>query len=92
MSEMAERIEEALRRIEDFEAVQRGAEPEAIADAVLCLQASVGIDEEARVALREGLEESDRSRQAGPILLGVLIGLFAADSGPIGAPAADLGV
>lgn len=53
---MAERIEEALARIDDFEAVQRGAGPEGLADAVLCLQASVGIDDEARLAFREGLE------------------------------------
>jgi hypothetical protein len=70
MNGMAERIEEALARIEDFEAVQRGAGPEGPADAVLCLQASVGIDDEARLALREGLERSDRSGQPGPILMG----------------------
>lgn len=91
MSEMAQRIEEALARIEDFEAVQHGAGPEGLADAVLCLQASVGIDDEARLALRGGLERSDRLGQTGPILLGLVMGLLAADVGPIDSALADLG-
>lgn len=88
---MAERIEEALARIEDFEAVQHGAGPEGLADAVLFLQASVGIDDEARLAFREGLERSDRSKQTGPILLGLVVGLLAADLGRIDPTLADLG-
>jgi hypothetical protein len=90
MSNMAEKIEEALARIEDFESVQRGADPEALPDAVLCLQAAVGIDDGARVALRDGLENLERSGQTGPILLGLVIGLLAADVGPVDAALPDL--
>jgi hypothetical protein len=68
-------IAEAFDRIEDFIAVQGS---EISIEAVNLLQASVGIDEEARATFRDRVEALDSKCRAGQVLLGVIVGLLAA--------------
>jgi hypothetical protein len=70
---------EAFDRIDDFLAVQG---PALDRDAVLALQAAVGVDEESRAVIRarvEALTDSGHGVATGSLLLGILVGLFAAD-------------
>jgi hypothetical protein len=72
-------LDEAFDRIDDFLAVQGSALNR---DAVLALQASVGVDDESRAVIREraaALADAGHGVAGGSLLLGILVGLFAAD-------------
>lgn len=74
MSDVAQSLEQALDQIDAFKAIH---EPGGVTlDAVLCLQESVGIDDDSRVLIHERLYENGGggSHQ----FLGVIIGLLAA--------------
>jgi hypothetical protein len=75
---MDDGIEAGFDRLSDFLAVQ-GAMPSM--EAVLNLQAAVGIDDDERVLIRERLDALGCGETAGAVLLGVLVGLFAAVDG-----------
>ena len=72
---MGDGIASAFDRLEDFLAIQ-GAMPSM--EAVLNLQAAVGIDDEERILIRERVDALSCGEDAGAVLLGVLVGLFAA--------------
>jgi hypothetical protein len=72
---MTDGIASGFDRLEDFLAVQ-GAMPSMAA--VLNLQAAVGIDDQARNLIRARAESLGCDEDAGAVLLGVLVGLFAA--------------
>ena len=74
---------EAFDRIDDFLAVQG---PALDREAVLALQAAVGVDEESRAVIRArvaALEGSGHGVATGSLLLGILVGLFAAEDAAI---------
>jgi phosphoglycolate phosphatase-like HAD superfamily hydrolase len=71
-------LDQAFDRIERFVAVQG---PTPTMDAVLALQEAVGIDDEARGVIREriaALAETGQGSATGSVLLGIIVGLFAA--------------
>jgi hypothetical protein len=68
-------IASGFDRLDDFLAIQ-GAMPSM--EAVLNLQAAVGIDEDERLLIRERVDALGCGETAGAVLLGVLVGLFAA--------------
>jgi hypothetical protein len=71
-------IARAFDRLDDFLAVQG---PAPALDAVLALQQAVGIDAGERAVIRERvatLTGASDGAAAGPVLLGILVGLFAA--------------
>jgi dienelactone hydrolase len=71
-------LQHAFDRIDDFLAVQA---PALRPDAILALQEAVGVDDGARAVIRDRLARlaaAGHSAAAGPVLLGVLVGLFAA--------------
>ena len=72
---MGDGIASAFDRLEDFLAIQ-GAMPSM--EAVLNLQAAVGIDDDERMLIRERVDALGCGESAGAVLLGVLVGLFAA--------------
>jgi hypothetical protein len=68
----------AFDRIDDFLTVQGSGLDR---DAVLALQAAVGVDEESRAVIRarvDALQDSGHGVATGSLLLGILVGLFAA--------------
>jgi hypothetical protein len=68
----------AFDRLDDFLTVQG---PRPGPDAVLALQQAVGIDADERAVIRErvaALTGAGDGEAAGPVLLGILVGLFAA--------------
>jgi hypothetical protein len=70
----------AFDRIDDFLAVQ-GPSPER--DAVLALEEAVGVDAVSRAVIRArvaALAEAGHGAASGSVLLGILVGLFAAES------------
>jgi hypothetical protein len=72
----APRLDKAFDRIDDFVAVQG---PAISVEAVDRLQEAVGVDEGARAVIRGRIADlGDAS--AGSVLLGVLVGLMAADA------------
>lgn len=71
-------LESGFDRLEDFLAVQ-GAMPSMAA--VLRLQEAVGIEDEERSLIHERSESLGAAEHTGAVLLGVLVGLFAAESG-----------
>lgn len=74
MGDVAKSLEQALDQIEAFKAIH---EPGGVPmDAVMCLQESVGIDDDSRVLIRERLYESGDG--GSHEFLGVIIGLLAA--------------
>jgi hypothetical protein len=76
-------LAEAFDRIDDFLAVQG---PSLDRDAVVALQAAVGVDDESRAVIRErvaALVDSGHGVAGGSLLLGILLGLFAADGGAV---------
>lgn len=75
---MTDRLAAALKRVEDFNAVQANGGPDELEAAVLCLQQAVGIDQDSRVVLCEGIERISSMENAGGILLGLIVGLLAA--------------
>jgi hypothetical protein len=68
----------AFDRIDDFVAVQTAARGGITADAVGLLQAAVGIAEEERGTIRERVAGVSPGAHAGSVLLGILVGLLAA--------------
>ena len=76
MSDVPISLEQAFDQIEAFRSIH---EPAGVtADAVLCLQEAVGIDEATRVLIRRGLFEELTSRERAATFLGLIIGLLAA--------------
>jgi hypothetical protein len=70
----------AFDRIDDFLAVQ-GSAP--ACDAVLALEAAVGLDDAARTVIRArvgALADAGHAPAAGSVVLGILVGLFAAEA------------
>ena len=65
--------------MDDFLAVQSG-DGEISLDAVECLQAAVGIEGDARRLFKGRLAQVSKSAQAGQVLLGVIVGLLAAEA------------
>jgi hypothetical protein len=76
---MPDGIDRAFDRLDDFVAVQ-GSHP--TMESVLALQAAVGIDDGERAVIRDRVAALGYSDRAGSILLGLLVGLFAAQDGP----------
>jgi len=68
-------LTEAFDRLEDFLAVWSDGIP---LDALECLQESVGIDDELRGLFARRLESLQPDAHAGAVLLGVILGLSAA--------------
>ncbi len=79
MASMSSELQHAFDRLADFEAVQRGRSMEELIEAVCLLQESVGIDEQARALIRDRLGQRGRVDGAGTVLLGVIVGLMAAE-------------
>ena len=69
-------INGAFDRIDDFLSVQSRAPS---VEAVTRLQEAVGIDDDERAAIRERLEAIGQREHAGGVLLGVILGLLAAE-------------
>jgi hypothetical protein len=77
--EVTEALADAFNRVDDFLAVQSGRggiSP----DSVECLQAAVGIDGDARRLFAERLARVSEAAQPGQVLLGVIVGLLAAEA------------
>ena len=74
---MVDGINGAFDRIDNFLSVQS---PAPSVDAVMRLQEAVGIDDAERVAIRGRLEAIGQREHAGAVLLGVILGLFAAEA------------
>ena len=72
---LAGALNEAFDRLDAFEAVQRADQEEITLEAVLLLQAAAGIDTAEREALAARMSGHAHH---GSVLLGVLVGLFAA--------------
>jgi len=72
---MPDGVATGFDRLDDFLSVQGSMPP---LDAVLRLQEAVGIDDGERRVIRDRLEALDARAQAGAVLLGILVGLFAA--------------
>jgi hypothetical protein len=71
-------VEEAFDRMQDFLAVQAAnGLPLKLAE-VLCLQESVGVDDETRVVFARRLSEVQPDSPPGAVLFGLLVGLSAA--------------
>lgn len=68
-------IATAFDRIDDFLSVQG---QQLSSEAVDLLQRSVGIEEETRAVIADRLELFDAEDGSGPVLLGVIVGLLAA--------------
>jgi hypothetical protein len=71
-------LDAAFDRIDDFVAVQG---PAISVDAVNLLQEAVGVDADARAVIRERIAALG-SAAGGSVLLGVLVGLLAAETRP----------
>jgi hypothetical protein len=70
-------LEAAFDRIDAFLAVQG---PAPSGDAVLALQAAAGVDARGRAVVRDRVRAlTGDGAVAAPVLLGVLVGVFAAD-------------
>jgi len=70
----------AFDRIDDFLAVQG---PAPARDAVLALEAAVGLDDASRALIRSrvtALADAGHAPAAGSVVLGILVGLFAAEA------------
>lgn len=73
-------LDSAFDRIADFQAVQGGSSADELLAAVIRLQESVGIADEPRALIAERLNRIDGSSRApGHVLLGVIVGLMAAE-------------
>jgi hypothetical protein len=80
MAERRDDLDAAFDRIEDFLAVQAGRSGGEMMDAVECLQLAVGIDEQARRVFADRLKQVSEAAHPGGVLLGVILGLFAAEA------------
>ena len=78
MDDLSNRLSVALSRIDDFRAVQHGADRDELAAAVLRLQEAVGIDGESRQVLCEGIDRLHFEQQAVGVLFGLVLGLLVA--------------
>jgi hypothetical protein len=77
VAEIADSFERALDRIDEFRAIH---EPDGVTiEAVLCLQKAVGIADPSREVLRGRVRDgADGPSEPGQLLLGVIVGLLAA--------------
>lgn len=76
------RLEGAFDRIDDFIAVQLAGNGTLTTDSVNLLQESLGVDEAQRAVVRDRvalLRASGHNASAASVLLGVLVGIFAAE-------------
>ena len=78
---LVQSLNSAFDRIADFVAVQADESGWIELDAVLCLQEAVGIGTAERDAFAQRLADVQPNAHAGAVLLGVLLGLFAAEDG-----------
>lgn len=77
VSDVTDNLGQALDRIDAFRAIH---EPGGVSiEAVQCLMEAVGIDEEGRALVKERVFEAEHIRDGAATLLGVIIGLLAAD-------------
>lgn len=77
---LAGRLEDAFDRIDDFIVVQVGGTASITLDSVNLLQESLGVEEAQRAVIRERVAElraRGHGANAGSVLLGVLVGMFA---------------
>jgi hypothetical protein len=72
-------LTQAFDRLDDFVSIQRAAGG-ITGDAVLLLQQAVGIDDPERATIRERVESLARA-DPGSALLGIILGLLAAELG-----------
>ena len=80
MDDLTTSLAQALDRIADFQAVQVGRSPDQLGEAVELLQESVGILDRDRQVIRDHLDEIRGSSAApGHVLLGIIVGLTAAE-------------
>jgi hypothetical protein len=79
VSEIADSLARAFDRIDDFWAVQKGSSFEELREAVLLLQQAVGIEDESRRLIHDRLQGLDGFQNASGVVLGVIVGLFAAE-------------
>jgi hypothetical protein len=80
VSEIAEPLERAFRRLNDFATVQSGTDHDDLLAAVERLMESVGIADDSRVVLCERIAaiQGVRDADVGQITFGVIAGLMAA--------------
>jgi hypothetical protein len=71
-------LQEAFDRMQDFLAVQAADGLPLELAQVLCLQESVGVDDQTRAVFARCLGEVQPNAPAGAVLLGLLVGLSAA--------------
>jgi len=80
IDEITASLARAFDRIDDFQAVQAGRMGEELCEPVIRLQESVGIVDDSRALLRERLDGiKGASTAPGSVLLGVIVGLMAAE-------------
>ena len=80
MNDLTDSLAQALDRIADFQAVHSGRPPDQLREAVELLQESVGILDRDRRVIRDHLDEIRGSTAApGHVLLGIIVGLTAAE-------------
>lgn len=73
-------IDVAFDRLDDFESVQSGRSSDELLAAVTFLQESVGIKDDERRLIGKRLEaRRSAAGTTGPVLLGVILGLMAAE-------------
>jgi len=75
---LSDDIDEAFTRIEDFLAAQTAGGSRIELDNVLRLQESVGVDDDTRAVFVQRLSAVQPNAPAGAVLLGLLVGLSAA--------------
>jgi hypothetical protein len=81
---LSERLHEAFDRIEDFLAVNRGLDLDRVMEAVLCLQAAVGIEDEERAVICGRVERLREAcgqpmDQTGGLVLGLIVSGLSAE-------------
>lgn len=74
----ADALQAAFDRLEDFLAVQTDVGGRIAVEPVLRLQESVGVDDNARSEFARRLREIQPNAPAGAVLLGLVVGLCAA--------------
>jgi len=75
---LTDALDEAFTRLEDFLAVQTADGGRLELDHVLRLQESVGVDDDTRAVFAQRLSAVQPDVPAGAVLLGLLVGLSAA--------------
>jgi hypothetical protein len=74
---LAQTLQRAFDRLDDFEVVQHGIDSQNLIAAVNLLQESVGITDDERVVIRERLDARSAVPK-GAVLMGMILGLMAA--------------